>query len=68
MKNDQIKMVETILSELNRERDRDILIRYFIHEQDKKVICASEDIEPGYFDKVILERGNGLRLSTGATI
>ena len=50
---DQMKMVKTILSELSQERDRDVLIRYFIHDQDKRVICASQNIESGYLDKVI---------------
>ena len=45
--------VQTLLSEMPTERDRDILRRFYVREEEKASICASLELSPEHFDRVI---------------
>lgn len=46
------EFVRRVLEELNVERDREILRRFYLYEQDKKLICKHMKITPDNFDRV----------------
>lgn len=67
--------VRRLLGELRTPRDREILTRLYIHDEDKESICASLDVDPTHFNRVLYrakqrfrellldaERRRGLRL------
>jgi RNA polymerase sigma-70 factor (ECF subfamily) len=42
-----------IMSEMPAERDRVVLTRFYLQEDDKDVICRDLGLSPLHFDKVI---------------
>lgn len=46
-------MVRTLLEELGQERDRDILRRFYLCDEDKDSICAALDLTAAHFDRVL---------------
>ena len=46
-------MPREMLSEIRIERDREILTRYYVADQDKKTICDALQLQPDQFDKLI---------------
>lgn len=45
--------VRDLLAELPTPRDQDILRRFYVREEDKASICASLELSPEHFDRVI---------------
>ena len=45
--------VKRMLQELNSPRDREILVRFYLQEEEKDVICRDLGLEPDQFDKVL---------------
>jgi RNA polymerase sigma-70 factor (ECF subfamily) len=50
---EQTQMVRKVLSEMSSERDRQILYRYYLDEEDKERICASLGLTPLHFNRVL---------------
>lgn len=50
---DSAEAVRELLTHLKVERDRDLLIRYFLKEQTKLEICDALEITPDHFDRVL---------------
>tara|TARA_B100001063_G_C16608950_1_gene474724 strand:- start:40 stop:624 length:585 start_codon:yes stop_codon:yes gene_type:complete len=46
-------LVQTVIKELNTSRDRELLHRYYIHEQDKQMICNELNVNAKNFDNVL---------------
>lgn len=46
-------MVRQVLAELKNDRDREILSRYYIADQDKDVICRDLDLSDLHFNRVL---------------
>ncbi|MDP2535901.1 RNA polymerase sigma factor [Alteromonas stellipolaris] len=46
-------LVQTVIKELNTPRDRELLHRYYIHEQDKSLICNELNVNAKNFDNVL---------------
>jgi RNA polymerase sigma-70 factor (ECF subfamily) len=46
-------MVRRLLSELRTPRDREVLMRFYVREQEKPAICAAIGLKPEQFDRVI---------------
>jgi RNA polymerase sigma-70 factor (ECF subfamily) len=46
-------MVRQVLAELKNDRDREILSRYYIADQDKEVICRDLDLTDLHFNRVL---------------
>jgi RNA polymerase sigma-70 factor (ECF subfamily) len=47
------EIVRTLLDELSQERDREILRRFYLREEDKERICASLELSAAHFDRVL---------------
>lgn len=45
--------VRHVLEELGVERDREVLRRYYLAEQDRDAVCAALSIEPEHFHRVL---------------
>ncbi len=46
-------MVRQVLTELKNDRDREILSRYYIADQDKDVICRDLQLSGLHFNRVL---------------
>jgi len=46
-------IVRRILKELKSERDRQILFRFYISEEDKEIICADLGLSSQHFNRVL---------------
>lgn len=46
-------MIRALLDELGQARDREILRRFYLHEEEKASICAGLDLSPEHFDRVL---------------
>lgn len=53
LQKEQAERVRRIISELKVERDRDILFRYYILEEDRDTICAALHISREQFSGII---------------
>jgi RNA polymerase sigma-70 factor, ECF subfamily len=53
LKQEQTRVVRQIISELKIDRDRDLLFRYYIAEEDKEKICAELHMTRAQFNNVI---------------
>ena len=47
------EQVRRLISELRTQRDRDVLRRYYFHEQTKAQVCDALGLAPGAFDRII---------------
>lgn len=45
--------IRTVLSEMRSVRDRTVLVRYYLREEDKKTICAELDMSESAFNVVL---------------
>ncbi len=46
-------MLRTLLAEMPVARDREILARFYLDEQDKDEVCRALDIDPAHFHRVV---------------
>ncbi len=53
MRDEQAKMVRTLLGELRSERDRELLQRFYLAEEDKRSICDVLELTEKNFNRVI---------------
>jgi RNA polymerase sigma-70 factor (ECF subfamily) len=53
LEEEQAQMVRKVLSEMSSERDRQILFRYYLAEEDKERICADLDLTSLHFNRVL---------------
>ena len=45
--------IRRLLSSLPVQRDRDLLIRYYVNDEDKEDICAALDLSSLHFNRVL---------------
>jgi RNA polymerase sigma-70 factor (ECF subfamily) len=45
--------VKRVLQELTSPRDREVLVRFYLHEEEKEAICRDLALSPDQFDKVL---------------
>lgn len=50
---DTTRIVRQLLGELGEERDRQILIRLYVHEQDKETVCRELNIDGSHLRRVL---------------
>jgi RNA polymerase sigma-70 factor, ECF subfamily len=48
-----IALVRQLVAELSHDRDREILRRFYLLEQEKTEICSAFDLAPGAFDQLV---------------
>ncbi|MGI9289098.1 MAG: RNA polymerase sigma factor [Pseudomonadales bacterium] len=53
MLDEQAKMVRGLLDELRSERDRELLLRFYLDEEDKQSICNALGLTDKHFNRVI---------------
>jgi RNA polymerase sigma-70 factor (ECF subfamily) len=53
LEEEQAQMVRRVLSEMSAERDRQILYRYYLAEEDKERICADLGLTSLHFNRVL---------------
>ena len=53
--------VRRLLSELSQERDREILNRFYVREQDKAIICQKLGVDDSHFNRVLYRARQRLR-------
>ena len=56
-----VQQVRAIVSSLPTARDREIVTRFYLDEEDKEDICESLGLSPLHFDKVIFRARQRLR-------
>lgn len=55
------RLLEECIAACSEPRDREILQRYAIYEQDKPVICAALNVSAAHFDRVLYRAKNRLK-------
>ncbi len=53
MRDEQAKMVRTLLDELRSDRDRELLLRFYLDEEDKQSICIALGLTEKHFNQVM---------------
>lgn len=56
-----LQQVRTLISELPTARDREIVKRFYLDEEEKESICRALDLPPLHFDRVIFRARQRLR-------
>jgi RNA polymerase sigma factor (sigma-70 family) len=54
-------LVKQVIGELAADRDRQLLILFYLNEQDKKAICQKLSLTPAQFDRVLYRARNRLK-------
>jgi RNA polymerase sigma-70 factor (ECF subfamily) len=54
-------LVRNLLSELGTQRDREILLRFYLCEDSKEQVCRDLDVEPRLFNRVLYRARTRLR-------
>ncbi|HEX6864928.1 MAG TPA: hypothetical protein VF414_19000, partial [Thermoanaerobaculia bacterium] len=57
----EARHVHRMLSELRFDRDRQVLIRFYLADQPKEAICQELEIEPERFNQVLFRARERLR-------
>jgi RNA polymerase sigma-70 factor (ECF subfamily) len=53
LEEEQAQMVRKVLAEMHSERDRQVLYRYYLAEEDKERICADLGLTSVHFNRVL---------------
>jgi len=61
-----VRQVESIIASLPTLRDREIVKRFYLDEEDKAEICRSLGLSPLHFDRVIFRARQRMRLLMAA--
>lgn len=54
-------LLEELLDQLSVDRDREILRRFYLHDEDKEAICGDLDLSPVHFDRVLYRAKQRMR-------
>ena len=55
------RQVNSLLKDLKKERDREILRRFYVQEEDKESICSYLDVDSAHFNRVLFRARQRLR-------
>jgi len=55
------KQVSKLLDSLKKERDREILKRFYVQEEDKESICSFLDVDSAHFNRVLFRARQRLK-------
>jgi len=53
LRKEEARIVRRVIAELKTERDREILLRYYLGEEDKEQICADLGLSSLHFNRVL---------------
>jgi RNA polymerase sigma-70 factor (ECF subfamily) len=65
------RIMRNVLRELPAERDRELLVRFYLNQEDKDELCTALGVSPAHFNRVAFrarERLHALLSSQGFTI
>lgn len=63
-----VSLVSSVLNEMPVERDRDILVEYFVHGTPKEDLCDLLSLSPEHFDRVLYRARQRLKQKLSAAI
>ncbi|HTG32351.1 MAG TPA: sigma-70 family RNA polymerase sigma factor [Thermoanaerobaculia bacterium] len=58
---EEARQVQRLLAELRYDRDRQLLLRFYLSDESKEVLCADLEIEPERFHQVLFRARERLR-------
>jgi RNA polymerase sigma-70 factor, ECF subfamily len=58
---EEARQVQRLLSELRYDRDRQLLLRFYLSDDSKEQLCADLEIEPERFNKILFHARERLR-------
>ena len=61
------KLVHGLLDDLRKDRDREILKRFYVQEEDKESICRRLDVDGVHFNRVLYRARQRLKVAIEAT-
>jgi RNA polymerase sigma-70 factor, ECF subfamily len=50
---EKVTLVRQVIGELETDRDRQLLLRFYLGEEDKAVLCRDLDLTPQHFNRVL---------------
>ncbi len=50
---DLARCVKSVLTSMRNKRDQEVILRFYLKEEDKTVICEALDLTPTHFDRVL---------------
>ena len=53
LKQEEGQLVRGLLDEMRTPRDREILLRFYVWEQDKLIVCQAMELSGDQFDRVV---------------
>lgn len=53
LRQQQLESAKRLINEMPVERDRQILLRFYVHEQPKPLVCEALDLSSQHFDRVL---------------
>lgn len=53
MRDELAAIVRQVIEELKQQRDRDLLVRFYLEEQEKHIICRDLDLTEEHFNRVM---------------
>jgi len=62
---DSIEFVRQVIEEMPQERDKDILVSFYLKEETKLDICARLELTASHFDRVLFRARNRLKQIIG---
>jgi RNA polymerase sigma-70 factor, ECF subfamily len=60
-KNQWSTVIASLLKEMRDPRDREVLIRFYLHEEDRRVVCTSLALDEMQFNRVIFRARSSFR-------
>lgn len=67
-RNELVKLVQQVLEELPMERDRKLLVGYFVDGLTKEQLCESLDLTDAHFDRVLYRARQRLKQKIALTL
>lgn len=61
LREEEAGLVREVIGELGGDRDRELLLRFYVAEEDKETICADLDLSPLHFNRVLFRARQRLK-------
>lgn len=60
-KQDNVELVRRLLAQLSTKRDKDLLTRYYLYDEDKQALCDEYALTTAHFDRVLFRARQRLK-------
>jgi RNA polymerase sigma-70 factor (ECF subfamily) len=61
LRDEEARQVRTLLAELRFDRDRELLLRFYLSDESKESVCADLAVDPERFNRVLFRARQRLR-------